>query len=334
MVAQESLVNLQKKAENEIASASSSQALDALRVSILGKKGEINKLMKVLKDLEPEEKKEFGQALNSTKSEIEHLLENKKSELTKSEQLAKLEKEWIDVTLPVDAKLHTPAFGSLHPLTKVQRELEQIFRGLGFQVVDGPELEKEYYNFDALNIPKDHPARDMQDTFWTKAGDVLRTHTSSIQVRALEDLDPPLRIVAPGRCFRYERSDATHESTFYQMEGMMIDKHVTVGHLIYFMKTLLREIFGSEQKIRLRPGYFPFVEPGFELDIWFNNNWLELLPCGLIHPKVLEYGGIDPSKYQGFAFGLGLSRLVMSRYGIDDIRNMMGNDLRFLRQFA
>lgn len=327
------LAALKEKAENQINIASSSSALEDLRVSLLGKKGELTELMKGIKDLEPEQKKQFGQELNLTKSQLEILLEQKKSELTRAEQLEKLESEWIDVTLPVEAKLQTPTFGSLHPLTRIQKDLEQIFRGLGFQIVDGPELEKEYYNFDALNIPKDHPARDMQDTFWTKAGDVLRTHTSSMQVRALEALKPPLRIVAPGRCFRYERSDATHESTFYQMEGMMIDKHVTVGHLIYFMKTLLREIFGKEQTIRLRPGYFPFVEPGFELDIWFKDRWLELLPCGLIHPKVLEYGGIDPKEWQGFAFGLGLSRLVMSRYKIDDIRHLMGNDLRFTEQF-
>ena len=173
----------------------------------------------------------------------------------------------------------------------------------------------------------------MQDTIWLENGSLLRTQTSAIQVRALKDKKPPIRIVAPGRCFRYERLDATHEHTFYQMEGMMIDKKVTVGHLIYFMKTLLREIFGEDQKIRLRPGYFPFVEPGFELDIWFKGKWLELLPCGLVHPKVLSAGGIDPNKWQGLAFGLGLSRLVMTKYGIDDIRHLQSADLRFLRQF-
>lgn len=316
-----------------IQSARDSAELEGLRVRFLGKKGEFTALMKELGSIEPEKRREVGALLNDAKRELEEVLDSRKSNLAKNEQSDRLEKEWIDVTLPAEASPLAAQPGSLHPLTAVQRELERIFAGLGFLVVDGPEVETEYYNFEALNVPATHPARDMQDTFWTTAGALLRTQTSAIQVRALENMKPPIRIVAPGRCFRYERLDATHEHTFYQMEGMMIDKHVTVGHLIYFMKTLLREVFGGEQKIRLRPGYFPFVEPGFELDIWFQGRWLELLPCGLVHPKVLEYGGIDPKEWQGFAFGLGLSRLVMSRYQIDDIRHLQGGDLRFLKQF-
>ncbi|MFN8388822.1 MAG: phenylalanine--tRNA ligase subunit alpha [Bdellovibrionota bacterium] len=333
MAITETLATVRTEAETLIATAKDAAALDLIRARFLGKKGELTLLMKELGSVEPSARKEVGALLNTAKREVEETLDARKSALVKLEQSAQLNQEWIDVTIPVESPLFATDTGSLHPLTQVQRELERIFVGLGFTVVDGPEVETEYYNFEALNIPSWHPARDMQDTFWTDMGALLRTQTSAIQVRALEQLKPPIRIVAPGRCFRYERLDATHEHTFYQMEGMMIDRHVTVGHLIYFMKTLLREIFGSEQKIRLRPGYFPFVEPGFELDIWFQGRWLELLPCGLVHPRVLEYGGIDPKEWQGFAFGLGLSRLVMSRFQIDDIRHLQGGDLRFLKQF-
>jgi phenylalanyl-tRNA synthetase alpha chain len=320
--------------EKEISASPSAEALESVRVKALGKKGEFTLLMKELGSAAPEDRRALGAALNEAKASLEAALEARLQTLSAGAAAQRLQAERIDVTLPVDSQLVTRSPGSLHPLTAVQRELEQIFEGLGFTVVDGPEVEREYYNFDALNIPVTHPARDMQDTFWTEKGDVLRTHTSSMQVRALERIKPPLRIVAPGRVFRYERSDATHEHTFYQMEGMMVDRNITVGHLVYFMRMLLREILRFDPKIRLRPGYFPFVEPGFELDIWFKNRWLELLPCGLVHPRVLEFGGLDPNEWQGFAFGLGLSRLVMSRYQIDDIRHLQGGDLRFLRQFA
>jgi phenylalanyl-tRNA synthetase alpha chain len=330
----ESVTKVRDSAIELIRAAGDSSELDSVRVNFLGKKGHFTELLKGLKDLAPEERKEIGAVLNQTKIELELVLEKKKLELSRGSLDSKLEKEKIDVTLPLQSSLINSGLGSLHPVTNAQRELERIFTGLGFTIVDGPEVEHEHYNFDALNIPSTHPARDMQDTLWTNLpGVLLRTHTSSMQVRALEKLKPPLRIVAPGRCFRAERSDSSHDHTFYQMEGMMIDRKVTVGHLIYFMKTLLKEIFGEEKKIRLRPGFFPFVEPGFELDIWFKDRWLELLPCGLIHPKVLEMGGIDPNQWQGFAFGLGLSRLVMSRYQIDDIRHMQSGDLRFLKQF-
>ncbi|MBP9837370.1 MAG: phenylalanine--tRNA ligase subunit alpha [Proteobacteria bacterium] len=322
------------KAQELINQANSSSQLEEIKQDILGKKGSLSLALKSLGQIPADERKEFGATLNKVKAELENLIALKLQTISQGEKLSRLKSEWIDVTLPVKAAPIITDVGSLHPLTKVQRELEQIFKSLGFTVVDGPEVESEYYNFDALNIPATHPARDMQDTFWTKLGLLLRTQTSAMQVRALKNSKPPIRIVAPGRCFRYERIDATHEHTFYQMEGMMIDREVTVGNLIYFMKTLLREIFGCEQKIRLRPGYFPFVEPGFELDIWFRNRWLELLPCGLVHPKVLEMGGINPKEWQGFAFGLGLSRLVMSRFEIDDIRHLQGGDLRFLKQFS
>ena len=333
MLNAETVSTVKQEALALVEQASDPSSLDKVRVSLVGKKGKVTQLMKNLRDVAPEERKAIGELLNQAKTEVEEKISARKSALELAALSSQLENERIDVTLPVDVPLQVSGSGSYHPLTSVQRDLERIFTSLGFTVVDGPEVEREYFNFDALNIPSTHPARDMQDTFWTEGGDVLRTHTSCIQSRALTTMKPPLRIVAPGRCFRCERIDSSHEHTFYQMEGMMVDKHVTVGHLIYFMKTLLREIFGEEQKIRLRPGYFPFVEPGFELDIWFRGRWLELLPCGLTHPKVLEHGGIDPNEWQGFAFGLGLTRLVMTTYQIDDIRHFMAGDLRFLKQF-
>ncbi len=320
--------------ENQISNISSIKDLEELRISSFGKKGSFTSLMKGLKEVREDKRKEFGALLNKTKKELEYFLNEKREKLKKEKILKELKKEWIDVTLPIYEETKTNSVGSLHPESLVREELEKIFLRLGFSVVDGPEVESEYYNFEALNVPSSHPARDMQDTFFTNLGSVLRTHTSSIQVRALEKLDPPLRIVAPGRCYRCERLDASHEHTFYQMEGMMVDKVVSVSHLVYFLKTLLREIFGYEVKIRLRPGYFPFVEPGFEIDTWFNGKWLEMLGCGLVHPKVLEYGGIDSGKWQGFAFGIGLSRLTMLRYQIDDIRHLQGGNLKFLKQFS
>ncbi len=315
--------------------------LETSRLHFLGKKGVVTDLLKSLGKLDPAERKTFGEQVNTLKTNITYILDSVIKSLKARDEELLLAEEWIDVTLPVSIAAGSNNIGHLHPLSQVQKELEDIFLGLGFDVVDGPEVETEYYNFEALNVPEWHPARDMQDTIWTSLpGTLFRTQTSAMQVRAMkarigetEDSQPPLRIVAPGRCFRYERMDATHEHTFYQMEGMMIDKEVSVGHLIFFMKNLLKEIFGFSPKIRLRPGYFPFVEPGFELDIWFNDRWLELLPCGLVHPKVLEHGGIDPKKWQGFAFGLGLSRLVMTRYNITDIRHLQAGDFRFLNQF-
>jgi phenylalanyl-tRNA synthetase alpha chain len=235
--------------------------------------------------------------------------------------------------------------GGLHPVTQIQYEVEDIFTSMGFQIMDGPEVETDYHNFEALNFSPDHPARDMQDTFYTKDGNLLRTHTSAIQVRALKVLKPPFKIIAPGRVFRYEEVDASHENTFYQIEGMVVGKDISAANLIHTMNVLLTEIFRKEVKVRLRPGYFPFVEPGFELDIncmvcggkgcsvCKHSGWLELLPCGLVHPNVFRLAGLDPEIWTGFAFGLGLDRLVMMKYGIDDIRFIHSGNLRFLKQF-
>ena len=338
---EESLVALQSLALARIEQAASSEGLEAVRVEVLGRKGTLAQISKDMGKLAPEERARAGKLLNAAKQAIESALETRKSAFDGMAMRARLDAEWLDLTLPAPG----PRPGSLHPVTQIQWEIEDLFRSLGFTILDGPEVETEYHNFDALNIPPDHPARDMQDTFWLEGGNLLRTHTSPVQVRGMEKLGPPLRMIAPGRVFRNESVDASHEHTFYQLEGMMIDRDVSVGHLIYFMKTLLTAIFGREVTVRLRPGFFPFVEPGFELDIRClicggdgcpvckQSGWVELLPCGLVNPRVLSMSGIDPERWNGFAFGLGLTRLVMMRYGIDDIRLLQSGDLRFLKQF-
>jgi len=341
------LVQLRDSARKEISAAQSLTELENIQVKYFGRKdGLLNSLLKSLKDLAPEEKKEVGQLANEAKVELESLLVSQKEALEKKEIAANLEADFIDVTLPAIS----PKKGSLSPTSLIQYELEDLFKSLGFMVLDGPELESDYYNFEALNIPEHHPARDMQDTFYIKGQAknekrVLRTHTSPVQVRAMQKYGAPLRAVAPGRVFRYEALDASHENTFYQLEGIMIDENISITNLIAVMKTLLRGILKRDVKVRLRPGFFPFVEPGFELDInclicggtgcsvCKQSGWVELLPCGMIHPNVLRAGNIDPEKYSGFAFGLGLTRLVMMKYGIDDIRLLNSGDLRFLRQF-
>ena len=322
-------------------SAKTLDELEAVRVEALGRKGPLAQAGKEMGKLAPEERARVGKLINSARQDIDGALEFKKEKLGEVALRARLDAEWIDLTLPAPG----PRRGHLHPITRIQRELEGLFVSLGFTVLDGPEVETEHYNFDALNIPPEHPARDMQDTFWLDGGNLLRTHTSPVQVRGMERLGPPLRMIAPGRVFRNESVDASHEHTFYQLEGMMVDREVSVAHLLYFMKTLLQAIFKREVTVRLRPGYFPFVEPGFELDIQClicggpgcavckQSGWVELLPCGLVNPHVLRMSGIDPEEWNGFAFGLGLTRLVMMRYGIDDIRHLEGGDLRFLEQF-
>jgi phenylalanyl-tRNA synthetase alpha chain len=332
---------LRESALQQLAAADTLEAIEAVRVEALGRKGKLAEISKQFGKLDAEERARVGKLLNAAKQELESKIEARKTELESKALDARLDAEWVDLTAPAPG----PRLGSLHPVTKVQQELEDLFVSMGFAVLDGPEVESEYYNFDALNIPADHPARDMQDTFWLRDGRLLRTHTSPVQVRGLEKLGPPLKMIAPGRVFRNEEVDASHEHTFYQLEGMMVDRDVSVAHLIYFMKTLLSAIFKRDMTVRLRPGFFPFVEPGFELDIQClicggrgcavckQSGWVELLPCGLVHPAVLRHGGADPEEWNGFAFGLGLTRLAMMRYGIDDIRLFTGGDLRFLRQF-
>jgi len=324
-----------------IQSAVNADELEAVRVEFLGRKGKLADLSKDMGKLSPAERAERGKFINAAKKSIEEAYEARKQSFDAAALAILLDAEWLDLTVPAAGVKP----GALHPITQIQWEIEDLFRSLGFTVLDGPEVETEYHNFDALNIPAHHPARDMQDTFWLEGGNLLRTHTSPVQVRGMERLGPPLRMIAPGRTFRNEEVDASHEHTFYQVEGMMVDRDVSVAHLIYFMKTLLSAIFKREVTVRLRPGYFPFVEPGFELDIRClicggpgcavckQSGWVELLPCGLVHPNVLLMSGIDPDQWGGFAFGLGLTRLAMMRYGIDDIRLLQGGDLRFLSQF-
>jgi phenylalanyl-tRNA synthetase alpha chain len=337
----QSIQELEARSLERIASAATEEQLEAVRVDALGRKGPLAQAGKEMGKLPPAERASFGKLLNSARQNLEQALAARQQILADEALRKRLDSEWLDVTLPAPG----PRRGHLHPITRIQRELEELFSSLGFAVLDGPEVEDEYHNFDALNIPADHPARDMQDTFWLDGGNLLRTHTSPVQVRGMERLGPPLRMIAPGRVFRNESVDASHEHTFYQLEGMMIDRDVSVANLLYFMKTLLTAIFHRDVTVRLRPGYFPFVEPGFELDIQClicggtgcpvckQSGWVELLPCGLVNPNVLRMSGIDPEVWGGFAFGLGLTRLAMMRYGIDDIRHLQGGDLRFLEQF-
>jgi len=337
----QTISELRDAALKALESAATLEAVEAVRVEALGRKGKLAEVSKSFGKLSPEERAQTGKLLNAVKEELETRLEARKAALDSIALEARLESEWIDLTAPAPGARP----GSLHPVTQVQQEIEDLFVSLGFAVMDGPEVETEHYNFDALNIPPDHPARDMQDTFWLKDGRLLRTHTSPVQIRALEKLGPPLRMIAPGRVFRNEEVDASHEHTFYQLEGMMVDRDVSVAHLIFFMKALLSAIFQRDVTVRLRPGFFPFVEPGFELDIQClicggagcpvckRSGWVELLPCGLVNPAVLRAGGADPEEWNGFAFGLGLTRLAMMRYGIDNIRLFSSGDLRFLKQF-
>lgn len=338
---EQKLEELRRATLAAFAEAISLEELEEARVGALGRKGTLAQISKDFGKLPAAEKASLGKLLNSVKEDLETDYQDKKQRFEEAELAERLAKEWIDVTLPAPGIRP----GSLHPVTQLQQEIEDLFTSLGFAILDGPEVETEEHNFDALNIPPAHPARDMQDTFWLTDGHLLRTHTSPVQIRGMRQLGPPLRMIAPGRVFRNEEVDASHEHTFYQLEGMMVDRDVSVANLVYFMKTLLSSIFKRDVTVRLRPGYFPFVEPGFELDIRClicggsgcavckQSGWVELLPCGLVHPTVLRTSNIDPEEWGGFAFGLGLTRLAMMRYGIDDIRQLQGGDLRFLTQF-
>jgi phenylalanyl-tRNA synthetase alpha chain len=329
------------EAETALSQCKTEDELDVSKNLYVGKKGKLTQVLKGLSALSVEEKKTIGKVANEAQERIEKFLENRRLTLKEEFYEIKLREEFIDSLRPVISNER----GTLHPITQIQYEIEDIFTSMGFSVMDGPEVETDENNFGALNFTEDHPARDMQDTFYTKDGHLLRTHTSAIQVRALRNLKPPFRIIAPGRVFRYEEVDASHENTFYQVEGMVVGENISIANLIYTMETLLSRVFRKEVKTRLRPGYFPFVEPGFELDIQClvcegkgcsvckHSGWLELLPCGLVHPNVLSHANHDPKKWTGFAFGLGLDRLVMMRYGINDIRYFQSGNLRFLNQF-
>ncbi len=345
----EKLNALRAELEKELAAVEDAAGLENIRVAYLGKKGSITELLKGMKDLSVEEKKDFGGKVNVLKNEATEKIAEKMQEL----KLKEIEKEinsMPEFDLSVPANLER---GSYHPVTLVQRECERIFKSMGFNVEDYSEVVTDYECFEALNIPKHHPARDMQDTYYLENGQLLKSHTSAAQNAIykkykdeLINEGKPIKAIFPGRCFRNEATDACHENTFFQMEGVMVDKDISISNLIFFMKSMLSEVFKRDVKVRLRPGFFPFVEPGFELDISCaicggegcpsckHSGWLELCPCGMIHPEVLKAGGIDPEEYTGFAFGLGLTRLVMMKYGVKDIRDLNGGSLKALSQFT
>ena len=327
---------LKKRAENDIKTASSLEVLDEISKKYLGKKGEITQVLRSLKDLPIEERKEQGLLANQIKKELEQAIKSK--DFGAHEDV----KDRIDITAPGKKPLH----GHLHPITLVRREVEEIFAKLGFETVEGPEIEDEWHNFDALNIPKDHPARDMWDTFWLKEKELLlRTHTSPVQIRYMEKHNPPLRIIVPGRCFRYEATDASHEMNFYHVEGLMIDRDISASNFKAIMEKFFEEFFKKQVKLRIRPSYFPFTEPSFEVDIeclickgkgcpvCSQRGWIEMAGAGMVHPNVLKAVKLNPKNWQGFAFGMGLDRLTMMRYKIKDIRLFFSSDLRFLKQF-
>ncbi len=356
----EKLEKLKQEILNNLNKAKSLDVFRELEIKYLGRKGELTKILKGIASLSVEEKKTLGKLANEVKMELQAKFRQAKEAVEGGAS----GKEFVDATLPAGEKIKK---GRLHPITQVQNELEDLFVSMGFMVLDGPELESDYYNFEALNIPAHHPARDMQDTFYiaketgeeTKSpiGDlvsgvsreasdlVMRTHTSPVQIRAMQKYGAPFRGVAPGRVFRSENPDANHDHTFYQLEGLMVDKHISISNLTAVLKEMLSGILKQEVELRLRPGYFPFVEPGFEIDVSCticngpgcpsckHGGWLEMLGAGLVHPNVLRAGGIDPKKYSGFAFGIGIDRLAMMKYGIDDIRLFNSGDLRFLEQF-
>lgn len=343
------IISLKEKFENELEKIESMSELENVRVAYLGKKGSVTDLLKGMKELSNEEKKSFGQKVNELKSAVAEKIAAKTEELKKKEIETQINlMPEFDLSIP--AKLDR---GSYHPITLVQREVEKIFKSMGFTVEDYSEVVTDYECFESLNIPKHHPARDMQDTYYLENGQLLKSQTSAAQNAiykkykdALVNDGVPIKAIFPGRCFRNEATDACHENTFFQMEGVMVDKNISISNLIYFMKTMLSEVFQKDIKVRLRPGFFPFVEPGFELDISClicggdgcpsckHSGWLELCPCGMIHPEVLKAGGIDPDEYTGFAFGLGLTRLVMMKYGIKDIRDLNSGSLKSLSQFT
>ncbi len=338
------LQDLEKSFLQSIASCSDLTTLKEVDVAYLGRSGQITALLKQLKDAPPAEKKSLGQDLQALKTSFTSAYEKKKAELEKAEIENRLSNEFFDLTYSEINPQRSLTPGTLHPLTKVQQEVEQIFSEMGFEIADGPEVESEYYNFETLNIPAHHPARDMQDTFFLdhprdpEHGQLLlRTHTSPVQIRMMQKYGAPLRLIVPGRVFRYEATDATHDSTFNQVEGLLIDKNVNLSHLKGLMQEFLQRFFKRETTVRFRPGYFPFVEPGIEMDmLWKKGNqskWMEMMGAGMVHPNVLKAGGLDPEKHQGWAFGFGLTRFALQRYGIDDIRHLHSNDLRFLKQF-
>ena len=336
------ILQLRLEFEHKIKNVCDLQELENLRLEFLGKKGKITEALQGLKDVPSDQRREVGIAINDFKQEVDKAICETSVMLEELEIEQELNNtKLIDITLPKTKKQ-----GSLHPVTIVQKEVEEVFKSMGFIVEDGNEVETEYNNFEAVNVPKNHPARDMQDTFWLKNGEVLKTQTSAAQNRILKTYGSSCKVIFPGRCFRNESMDASHENTFFQLEGMMVGRDISIANLIYFMKQMLSKVLKRDIDVRLRPGFFPFVEPGFELDISCpfcggkgcatckNGGWIELCPCGMIHPEVLKMGGVDPEQNQGFAFGLGLTRLAMMRFGVKDIRILNSGNIKFLKNIG
>lgn len=335
------LENIENAAMAEASSSDSIKSLDELRIKYLGKKGELTAILKQMGKLSAEERPIIGQLANKVRQDIEEAITGKMSALKAKEKERKMAAESIDITLPGKKQ----CIGKLHPLKIVENEIKEIFLGMGFSVADGPEVEYDYYNFEALNLPPDHPARDTQDTFYITDNILLRTQTSSVQVHVMENQKPPIRIISPGCVYRSDAVDATHSPLFHQIEGLVVDKGITMSDLKGTLETLMKKLYGNDCKIRLRPHHFPFTEPSAEVDVMCFNchgegchickgeGYIELLGAGMVHPKVLEGCGIDSSVYSGFAFGMGLERIVMRRFNISDMRLLFENDLRFLEQF-
>ena len=338
---QQKLEEIRVAAKAELAVAEDAKAVDELRVRYLGKKGEVTAILKQMGSLSAEERPKMGQLANEVRADIENAIAIALTEMNKKAQEIRLKKETLDISIPGNQS----KIGSLHPLNSTLEKLIDIFKSMGFDVVDGPEVETDYYNFEALNVPQDHPARDMQDTFYLTENMLLRTQTSAAQIRTMEKRKPPIRIICPGRVYRSDDVDATHSPVFHQVEGLVVDKGITMCDLKGTLETMAKEIYGSDTKVKFRPSFFPFTEPSVEVDVSCSecggkgcrvckgSGWIEILGAGMVHPKVLESCGIDSNEYSGFAFGIGLDRLTTTRHKISDIRLLFENDLRFLKQF-
>ncbi len=321
---------MREEAIRAIGAAADEASLGQLRVLYLGRRSTLVAALRTLGDLAPEQRAVAGQRANEVKRAVEDAIEARTRELRGLEEGGRATREWFDLSLPA----RRPRTGHLHPITQLEEDLDHLFRGMGFRVLEGPWVEDEWHNFDALNIPSWHPARDSWDTFWLSDGNLLRTHTSPVQIRAMRRFGAPLRAVLPGRCFRNEAIDATHEAVFSQIEGLVIDREITPGHLFHSVRAIVGAILAEDVETRFRPSFFPFTEPSFECDVKRpDGSWMELCGMGMVHPKVLEAGGLDPARWSGFAFGMGLDRLALQRLGIDDIRWFHSGDLRFLEQF-
>ena len=337
----EKLEQIKSEAEAALLESRTSEEIEALRVKYLGKKGELTQVLRNMGSLSAEERPIVGQAANAVRTFIENEIDTKKKEIAANEKAAKLKNDVLDVTMPGRRN----NIAKLHPMSKVLEEVTDIFIGMGFSIADGPDVELDYYNFEALNIPADHPARDTQDTFYVTDNILLRTQTSPVQIRVMEKTKPPIRIISPGRVFRSDEVDATHSPLFHQIEGLVVDKNITMADLKGTLEELAKKLYGSNTKIRLRPHHFPFTEPSAEVDVSCfvcggkgcsvckGEGWIEILGAGMVHPKVLEKCGIDTDVYSGFAFGMGLERMVMGKYNIDDLRLFYENDIKFLKQF-